>query len=92
MSWDLYAACRHVDPDVFFIGPGQVATAARAVCLRCPVKAECLAATMTAEGSAPKDQRHGVFGGLTPRERHALYNRRRKIGLAFDGLRAEIPA
>lgn len=37
--------------------------AAKAVCARCPVRAECAAYAVE------NDERHGVWGGLTPDER-----------------------
>lgn len=39
----------------------------------CPVRRECLADALTAEGGAALDRRHGIRGGLTHRERLALY-------------------
>ncbi|OLT18159.1 transcription factor WhiB [Pseudonocardia sp. CNS-139] len=70
-DWRLRAACRDEDPELFFpvsaTGPGarQIARA-KAVCARCPVRAECLAYALD-EGLA-----HGVFGGTTEDERRAL--------------------
>jgi hypothetical protein len=69
------AACRGVDPEVFFPtaqdGPQleeQVA-AAKAVCARCLVRSECLAWALMA---LP----YGVAGGLTEDERHGERTRR----------------
>lgn len=73
-----YAACRNVDTDVFFPTPGQSYHAAKAVCDRCPVRSACLRRAMEAEalqvrqGGRAREARHGMFGGLTPDERHAL--------------------
>jgi WhiB family transcriptional regulator, redox-sensing transcriptional regulator len=75
-DWRDRAACRDADPELFFpvtdMGPGarQVADA-KAVCARCPVRAQCLDyATEAGLG-------HGVFGGLTERERSELVRRQR---------------
>ncbi len=56
------------DPDLFFPEKGRtdVTVAAIQVCLRCPVRTECLALALR------RDERHGIFGGTTPRDRQAL--------------------
>jgi hypothetical protein len=70
-AWRDRAACRDVDPERFFPaaedGPGlraQVA-AAKAICARCPVRAECLAEALA---RIP----FGIAGGLTEHERRQL--------------------
>lgn len=73
------AACRDADPELFFPTderPGSDGVlAAKAVCARCPVWAECLAESLD------RRDRHGVFGGLAPDERRALHpNRRVSVG------------
>ena len=70
-EWMLRAACREADSDLFFPvgtdGPGAVSVSeAKAVCLRCPVREQCLAYALT-HGCLD-----GVWGGLTERERRAL--------------------
>jgi WhiB family redox-sensing transcriptional regulator len=73
-DWRESAACRDADPELFFpvseIGPGarQVAEA-KAVCARCPVRDRCL------DYAVDAGLDHGVFGGLTERERRALVRR-----------------
>ena len=47
MNWDEEAACRSIDPDVFFPrddvqGRGYDVRAAKRVCVGCPVRAQCL--------------------------------------------------
>lgn len=74
-DWRRSAACRDVDPELFFpvgdAGPALMQTAqARAVCLRCSVRLECLSWALTA---LPE----GVAGGLTAVERAGLRRRRR---------------
>src|SRR5579883_2426842 len=68
-DWAAYAACRNVDPDALFV-QGAAQNRAKAICYRCPVRAECLADAL--------DNRveFGVWGGLTERERRALLRRR----------------
>jgi WhiB family redox-sensing transcriptional regulator len=79
--WEDRAACRGVDPRLFF-PDGEVGSAAKAlyrdavrVCAGYPVIAQCLRAALKAEGSAPSKSRSGVFGGKTPAERDAIYRR-----------------
>lgn len=62
------AACRTVDPEVFFPLPGDEdgVAMARAVCAGCPVRSECL------EFALRHGLDDGVFGGLTADERRAF--------------------
>ncbi|GFH36586.1 WhiB family transcriptional regulator [Streptomyces pacificus] len=46
---------------------------ARETCLRCPVRVACLDQQMEIEGRTGASSRHGVFGGLSGRERRRLY-------------------
>lgn len=76
-DWRVRAACRDVDPELFFpigdCGPEleQVA-AAKAVCARCPVVAECLPFALVALSE-------GVAGGLTGEERRQLRRQRHRV-------------
>jgi WhiB family redox-sensing transcriptional regulator len=38
----------------------------------CPIRQQCLDLAMKVEGDAGPDARHGVYGGLTPKQRHRL--------------------
>lgn len=72
--WRDRAACASTMVDMFpDNGSGQGNEAARAVCLRCPVIARCLAVTMAVEKSEPAKTRHGVAGGATAVERWELH-------------------
>jgi WhiB family transcriptional regulator, redox-sensing transcriptional regulator len=70
-SWLDLAACRDVDPEIFFpisttgAAVGHVHEA-QAICARCPVIAECL------DWAQRMGLGHGVWGGTTPEERRAL--------------------
>jgi WhiB family transcriptional regulator, redox-sensing transcriptional regulator len=68
-DWSSQAACRNGDPDALFV-QGAAQNRAKAVCMGCPVRAECLADAL--------DNRieFGVWGGMTERERRALLRRR----------------
>lgn len=88
-DWRSRAACLDVDPELFFPvatdGPvydAQV-TAAKAVCARCPVVAECLAEALA---RIPD----GIAGGLTEVERRALRRRpRRAVSAAEQPVRTD---
>ena len=67
-AWHERAACRGMDVEVFFpeAGGQLQAEAAKRVCARCPVTAECLADALKS-GLA-----HGVWGGMSARERKRM--------------------
>jgi WhiB family transcriptional regulator, redox-sensing transcriptional regulator len=65
-SWQERALCAQVDPELFFPEKGGTAREAKKVCRACEVRAECL------EFSLQHDQRSGVWGGLSERERRKL--------------------
>ncbi|HYB88349.1 MAG TPA: WhiB family transcriptional regulator [Streptosporangiaceae bacterium] len=84
-DWWPRAACRTVDPDLFFPasadGPSVMQIAvAKAVCARCEVRHECLAFALST------GQRHGVWGGTSPNERQRLRNKARAAGLTGAAL------
>ncbi|MFD6531556.1 WhiB family transcriptional regulator [Streptomyces sp. NPDC060184] len=68
---DAQAICAQTDPEIFFPerGEGDKVRAAKQICLGCPVRRACLAEALATEGNACADNRHGVVGGCTPRER-----------------------
>lgn len=75
MTWREQAACRdHYAPDDFFDDRGDGAFRyARGVCSRCPVKAECLTEGHRIDAAwSLGGIGHGMWGGLTPRERARL--------------------
>lgn len=65
-DWQQHAACRGAGPEVFHPGKGQSLDRARELCAGCTVREPCLDYALEA------DIRHGVWGGLSPRERRAL--------------------
>lgn len=65
-SWRDAALCREVDSDLFFPEKGQSTRPAKNVCRRCDVRAQCLA------WAVEHDERFGVWGGLSTRERARL--------------------
>ena len=68
-DWTASAACRTSDPDELFV-TGAAQNRAKAVCLGCPVRTECLADALD------NQVEFGVWGGMTERERRALLRRR----------------
>jgi len=73
-DWQRDAACRGADTSIFFpVSDSPDATAdAKAICAICPVAQECL------EWAVATRQPDGIFGGMTPLERHRLVRRRQK--------------
>lgn len=81
-AWEDEARCRTVGLEPFFPeGDGTkfaaAAEQAKAVCAWCPVRRQCLEAALDFEGDFDPAKRAGVWGGTTPRERHALHLKRR---------------
>ena len=60
-DWHRDAACRGVDPNLFFPERGASADEARAICATCPVKEPC--------HEAGRFEYYGVWGGTTRKER-----------------------
>lgn len=65
-AWQRQAACRSVDPAIFYPTTGQGSAAAKAVCAACPVRSPCLEAAL----ARPEDD--GIWGGTTPRQRRQM--------------------
>jgi WhiB family redox-sensing transcriptional regulator len=64
-SWSRRARCRDVSSVVFFVSRGESVSQARAICGRCPVKAECL------EYALAFPHLLGVWAGTTVEQRDA---------------------
>ncbi|MGH8992981.1 MAG: WhiB family transcriptional regulator [Acidimicrobiia bacterium] len=71
--WRERAACRGLDPELFFPVPGGSAGTAVAVCAGCPVRVECLAYALHAA------EKFGVWGGQ-PEARRTVIRRKRRRG------------
>ena len=73
-NWRAEGGCRAVNPEVMFPAPDDVdaVEAAKQVCAGCPVRARCLVDAMT------DWQDHGVWGGLSEKERRALRRSRQR--------------
>ena len=68
-DWASRGACKTSDPDTLFV-QGAAQNRAKAVCMGCPVRTECLAEALD------NQIEWGVWGGMTERERRALLRRR----------------
>ena len=77
--WMDDAACLDADIDIFFPSKGETVKAAKEICSGCEVKIQCLAFALRMEPVGGR--RIGVYGGTSPKERHALYDTliRRKV-------------
>ena len=82
-GWWFEGVCAQTDPEVFFPEKGGSVREAKAVCARCPVRAQCLAHAL-AHG-----ERFGVWGGLSEPERRRL---QLHAGSAAGGSTAPEPA
>ena len=65
-SWQERALCAQTDPEAFFPEKGGSTREAKKICTGCEVKAECL------EYALANDERFGIWGGLSERERRRI--------------------
>lgn len=65
-EWLADAACRGLDPELFFPSRGQDTSQALAVCRACPVRFECL------EAALDRGEKFGIWGGMSERQRRRL--------------------
>ena len=66
LSWQTDALCAQTDPEAFFPEKGGSTRDAKRVCDACPVQTACLDYAMS------KDEKFGIWGGLSERERRRL--------------------
>jgi WhiB family redox-sensing transcriptional regulator len=69
-DWTLWADCQYADPEAFFVEQGGSVRPAKRICAGCPVKAECL------EYALEHDEKFGIWGGLSERERRRIKSQR----------------
>jgi WhiB family transcriptional regulator, redox-sensing transcriptional regulator len=65
-GWQEKALCAQTDPEAFFPEKGGSTREAKRVCSSCEVRAECL------EYALENDERFGIWGGLSERERRRM--------------------
>ena len=68
-DWAERALCAQTDPEAFFPEKGGSTREAKKVCLGCDVRSECL------DYALANDERFGIWGGLSERERRRLRRR-----------------
>jgi WhiB family redox-sensing transcriptional regulator len=66
LAWQADALCAQTDPEAFFPEKGGSTRDAKKICASCPVRAQCL------EYALKNDERFGIWGGLSERERRKL--------------------
>ncbi len=66
LEWQQRALCAQTDPEAFFPEKGGSTREAKRVCLSCDVRVECL------EYALAQDERFGIWGGLSERERRRM--------------------
>ncbi len=65
-TWQDDAICSQTDPEAFFPEKGGSTKEAKKICQGCPVRLECL------QFALDHDERFGIWGGLSERERRKL--------------------
>ena len=68
-GWQERALCSQTDPEAFFPEKGGSTREAKRICTGCEVRSECL------EYALEHDERFGIWGGLSERERRRLKRR-----------------
>lgn len=69
-EWEERALCAQVDGELFFPDKGESNRPAKRICARCEVRTQCL------EYALENDERFGVWGGLSEKERTEEKKRR----------------
>jgi WhiB family redox-sensing transcriptional regulator len=72
-EWQERALCAQTDPEAFFPEKGGSTREAKRICQGCEVRAECL------EYALANDERFGIWGGLSERERRKLKLKKRAV-------------
>ncbi|WP_336659049.1 WhiB family transcriptional regulator [Leucobacter sp. USHLN153] len=66
LEWRKDALCAQTDPEAFFPEKGGSTREAKRICEGCEVRSECL------EYALENDERFGIWGGLSERERRRM--------------------
>lgn len=68
LDWQDEALCKESDPEAFFPEKGGSTKQAKAVCKRCPITEKCL------QYALANEERYGIWGGTSERERRNILN------------------
>jgi WhiB family redox-sensing transcriptional regulator len=74
MEWADWGLCAETDPEAYFPEKGGSSREAKKVCAGCPVRQECL------EYALEHDERWGIWGGTSERQRRTLRRGMRPAG------------
>ena len=66
LAWQTDALCAQTDPEAFFPEKGGSTRDAKRICASCEVRAQCL------QYALANDERFGIWGGLSERERRRV--------------------
>lgn len=88
-AWRYRAKCRGEDPEIFFPPRDKtkykiIADKAKGICFGkdgrppCPVRFECL------QEAIERNEEHGIFGGMSHRERNAMQRKYEKAGMTLE--------
>ncbi|MFC4222950.1 WhiB family transcriptional regulator [Lysinibacter cavernae] len=69
LAWQADALCAQTDPEAFFPEKGGSTRDAKKICSTCEVRSQCL------DYALENDERFGIWGGLSERERRKLRKR-----------------
>lgn len=69
LGWQTDSLCAQTDPEAFFPEKGGSTRDAKKICGSCEVRSRCL------EYALQNDERFGIWGGLSERERRKLRKR-----------------
>ena len=69
LAWQADALCAQTDPEAFFPEKGGSTRDAKRICQSCDAKQACL------DYALANDERFGIWGGLSERERRKLKKR-----------------
>jgi WhiB family redox-sensing transcriptional regulator len=81
-SWQDFANCLGVDPDLFFPERGASTREAKEVCRGCVVREDCL------EYALANGEKFGIWGGMSERERRRIRRQRALARRAAAGATA----
>ncbi|MFD3955527.1 MULTISPECIES: WhiB family transcriptional regulator [Streptomyces] len=74
LDWQESALCAQTGPEFFFPAPGSSTREAKQLCGACEGRVACL------EYALANDERFGVWGGLSEKERERLRRKEREQG------------